>query len=127
VSRQSRSRSLHPKNKIAFKKKTKGNCYNCDKPGYFARDYKSRQAKAAQPGRGKAPKRQANAAEYSALSWTACYDDSCLTYLSEKDGSGYFPQGGGRHKKDDDQVQFNMAFGEPEDYGPEETEIPPED
>jgi hypothetical protein len=47
-------------------------------------------------------------------------------YLSEKDGSRYFP-GGGRHEKDDDQVQFNMAFGEPEDHGPEKTEMPPED
>jgi hypothetical protein len=52
----------------AFKKKIKGNCYNCDKPGHFAKDCKSRQAKAAQPGRGKAPKRQANAAEHGALS-----------------------------------------------------------
>jgi hypothetical protein len=52
----------------AFKKKIKGNCYNYDKLEYFARDCKSRQAKTAQPGRGKAPKRQANAAEYGALS-----------------------------------------------------------
>jgi hypothetical protein len=74
-----------------LKKKTKGNCYNYDKPGHFAKDCKARIAKAAQPARGKAPKRQANAAEYSALSWTAYYDDSYLTYLSEKDGSGYFP------------------------------------
>jgi hypothetical protein len=51
----------------AFKKKTKGNCYNYDKLGYFVRDYKFRQARAAQSGRVKAPKRQINAAEYSAL------------------------------------------------------------
>ena len=25
------------------------------------------------------------------LSWTACYDDSCLTHKSEKDGSGWYP------------------------------------
>jgi hypothetical protein len=62
------------------------------------------------------------------MSWTACYDDSCLIYLSEKDGSGYFPRGGkDSYEKDEDQVQFNMAFGEPEDYGPEEIEILSED
>ncbi|KAI9882039.1 MAG: hypothetical protein M1823_006224 [Watsoniomyces obsoletus] len=26
------------------------------------------------------------------MSWTACYDDSCLTHLSEKQGSNYFPR-----------------------------------
>jgi hypothetical protein len=31
----------------AFKKQSKGNCYNCDKPGHFARNYKVRTAKAA--------------------------------------------------------------------------------
>jgi hypothetical protein len=88
----------------AFKKKVKGNCYNYDKPGHFARDCKFRSAKTVQPARGKTPKRQVNAAEYDALSWIAYYDDSCLTYLSEKDGSGYFPQEGGRYEKDDDQI-----------------------
>lgn len=26
------------------------------------------------------------------LSWTACYDDSCLVHKSSKDGSGYYPK-----------------------------------
>jgi hypothetical protein len=111
----------------AFKKKSKGNYYNYDKPGHFVRDCKSKSAKAVQPARGKAPKRQANAAEHGALSWTAYYDNSCLMHLSEKNGSGYFPGGGGRHEKDNDQIQFNMAFGEPDNHGPEEIEIPPEE
>jgi hypothetical protein len=51
-----------------FKNKVKGNCYNYDKPGHFVRDCKAKQAKAAQPDRGKAPKRQVNAAEHGALS-----------------------------------------------------------
>jgi hypothetical protein len=107
-----------------IKKKTKGNYYNCDKPGYFERDCRlSKQAKTAQPGRSRTPRKQANAAEHGALSWTACYNDACLTHLSEKDESGYFPRGKQtRYEKDDDPVQFNMAFGEPNDYGPEEFE-----
>jgi hypothetical protein len=89
----------------AFKKKIKGNYYNYDRPGHFARDCKSKSAKAAQSTRSKTPKRQANAAEHGALLWIACYNDSYLIYLSEKDRSGYFPQGGrGRYEKDDDQV-----------------------
>lgn len=30
------------------------------------------------------------------LSWTVCYDDDCPVHLSEKNGSGWFPDGPGR-------------------------------
>lgn len=30
--------------------------------------------------------------EHDSLSWTACYDDSCTTHKSDKDGSGFYPQ-----------------------------------
>ena len=29
---------------------------------------------------------------HASLSWTACHDDACLTHLSEKRDSGWFPQ-----------------------------------
>lgn len=32
-------------------------------------------------------------ARHKTLSWTGCYDDSCQTHLSDKNGSGWFPQG----------------------------------
>ena len=30
--------------------------------------------------------------EHMGLSWTGCYDDSCMVHFSEKDGSGWFPK-----------------------------------
>jgi hypothetical protein len=35
---------------------------------------------------------QAITDQHAALSWTACYDNSCLTHYSDKMGSGWFPQ-----------------------------------
>ncbi len=32
------------------------------------------------------------AAQHAVLSWTACYDDACPIHLSDKDGSGWYPQ-----------------------------------
>ena len=33
---------------------------------------------------------------HSAVSWIACYDDSCSIHYSDKNGSGYWPQGKSR-------------------------------
>lgn len=30
--------------------------------------------------------------DHKSLSWTACYDDSCLTHRSDKDGAGWYPK-----------------------------------
>jgi hypothetical protein len=30
--------------------------------------------------------------EHACLSWTGCYDDSCMIHFSDKDGSGWFPK-----------------------------------
>ena len=30
--------------------------------------------------------------EHMGLSWTGCYDDSCMVHFSDKDGSGWFPK-----------------------------------
>jgi hypothetical protein len=32
------------------------------------------------------------AKRHEALSWTACYDDSCWTHMEDKEGSGWFPR-----------------------------------
>lgn len=32
------------------------------------------------------------------LSWTVCYDDDCPVHLSEKNGSGWFPDGPSRSR-----------------------------
>ncbi|KAK5941538.1 hypothetical protein PMZ80_005486 [Knufia obscura] len=30
--------------------------------------------------------------EHSYMSWTACYEDDCYVYKSDKDGSGWYPK-----------------------------------
>ena len=44
------------------------------------------------PAETKEPRRARQAALHPGLSWTACYDDRCTVYLSEKQGEGWFPQ-----------------------------------
>ncbi|KAL7917133.1 hypothetical protein ACQKWADRAFT_67649 [Trichoderma austrokoningii] len=41
---------------------------------------------------------QENTSDHKSLSWTACYDDSCLTHRSDKEGSGYYPRRRSRAK-----------------------------
>ncbi|KAI1855986.1 uncharacterized protein JN550_013921, partial [Neoarthrinium moseri] len=68
-------------------------CYNCGKKGHYAN--KCRQERKFQP----VPEgnRQANALHrtennHATLSWTACYDDACVTHKADKNGAGWFPQ-----------------------------------
>ncbi|KAK6221473.1 hypothetical protein QIS74_04766 [Colletotrichum tabaci] len=57
-------------------------CYNCDKPGHMARECRQPKKQRFQPVPEKG--RQINIANkdtpYASLSWTACYDDNCLTH-----------------------------------------------
>jgi hypothetical protein len=49
----------------SLKKKEKGECYNCDKKGHYAREYRStKRAGAAKPNRLREPRKRANMAEY---------------------------------------------------------------
>ena len=41
------------------------------------------------------------------LSWTVCYENSCLIYFSEKKESGWFPQRYKRHSTS--KISFGMA------------------
>ncbi|THY39196.1 hypothetical protein D6C98_10097 [Aureobasidium pullulans] len=93
--------------KKQFKGKSTMTCYGCGKKGHMARDCHSK---------NKVPRRQFNMTQrrpeeptrnepeepkpepeplkqdrHGLLSWTACYDDSCLIHYSSKMGSGWFP------------------------------------
>jgi hypothetical protein len=64
-------------------------------------------------------------AEHGKESWTTYYKDNCLIHLLEKNRADYFLKGKGR---EEERVQFNMAFGEPSN--PTESkndELPPDD
>ncbi|CAD0040808.1 unnamed protein product [Aureobasidium pullulans] len=91
-----------------FKGKSSMTCYGCGKKGHMARDCHSK---------NKVPRRQFNMMQrrsyvepervepeepkpkiedlkydyHGRLSWTACYDDSCLIHYSSKMESGWFP------------------------------------
>lgn len=82
--------------------KGKGKCYNCQKPGHFSRDCKQHRKKKTNWTPVPEGKKQLNSANiqkitpkaeppHGFLSWTACYDDNCLTHLSDKQGGGWFP------------------------------------
>ena len=62
------------------------------------------------------------------LSWTACYDDSCLTHKSDKEGSGWFPQKpkdkrGNKQKRDQESLSMMSAPSGVRENQQEEAEI----
>ena len=72
----------------------KGNCYSCEKSGHFTRDCQV-SMKAFSPKKKTytaalkepAPKQPV---QHYAMSWIACYDDSCVIHQSDKDSSEWF-------------------------------------
>jgi hypothetical protein len=95
--------------KKRYKGKSSMTCYGCGKQGHMARDCHSknkvprRQFNMTQRrSEGKEPERnepeepkpesmQLGHDRHELMSWTACYDDSCLIHYSSKMGSGWFP------------------------------------
>jgi hypothetical protein len=65
--------------------------FNYGKEGHFARECRGLKVNTAKPkeSRGR-PAAKANTAEpnrHELLLWIDCYNDECLTHLSEKDGA----------------------------------------
>ena len=86
-----------------FKKKTR-KCYNCEKVGHLAKNCRNKkQVNATQKDKRKKKKSQKKEKELNAtqikekpdhatLSWTACYNDSCLIYKKSKDQNDFLDQ-----------------------------------
>ena len=69
----------------------KGNCYSCEKPGHFTHDcqvlmkaFSSKKKTYAAALKEPALKQSV---QHNAMSWTACYNDSCTVHQSDKDSS----------------------------------------
>lgn len=80
-------------------RKFAGKCFGCGKTGHRQAECNSSGKTQSKPWE-KVPeisKKQVNMvstkSDHALMSWTACYDDSCLIHKSDKDGSGYYPKG----------------------------------
>ena len=75
-------------------------CFNCGKKGHIKKfchsppkkDNNKRWSPVPEPQDKKSMNTIAPAVNHGSLNWTVCYDDNCLIHLSEKQGSGWFPQ-----------------------------------
>jgi hypothetical protein len=82
------------------KKREGPKCYNCQKPGHFARECRGRKVQPQQLNMAlrttQTSKEEcdvtAEEPRHNTLGWTACYDDDCLTHINEKNGAGWFPR-----------------------------------
>ncbi|KAL7916936.1 hypothetical protein ACQKWADRAFT_138241, partial [Trichoderma austrokoningii] len=73
--------------------RSKMTCGFCGKNGHDeAHCYTKKNARKPETSKDKAQIDAITEVPHDHLSWTACYDDSCLVHKDSKDGSGYYPK-----------------------------------
>ncbi len=71
---------------------SKVKCYNCNEFGHMSNTCSKPKKVRFQKGAKQLNMIEKKDDNHVGMSWTACYDDGCLTYKSSKDGAGWYPQ-----------------------------------
>lgn len=77
-----------------FRQKSK-ECYTCEKLEHFLRKctqnrYKDKSKSYNKQGKSFAAVERTERDKHNNLSWTACYEDNCVTHVSDKEGSEWY-------------------------------------
>ena len=120
--------SKSPGRRLLNKQNRDKRCYTCGKLEHFSREctqnkYKNKPSSYDNHGKIIATTKIKSINDHRCLSWTACYDDSCNTHLSDKKDSDWYSKSSRRikfiaathrqskmHDEKNDEESFTMIF-----------------